>query len=101
MTKLQDFPFIDKKDAAKLLGVSVTTLNRWRKSAQRSEPGEAPRVDWQENVHFVLRDSRQYQYNSRLLEAWRDRQIDPHGYTNMLQAFLQAVEASQKKKRSA
>lgn len=91
--KLADFPFISKHEAANLLKISVTTLNRWRKN---------PTTEWQENIHFTLRDSGEWEYNEVLLRAWRDRRIDPHGYINALQSFQQAVEASQRKgKRSA
>lgn len=94
MPSLRDFPFVSKHEAAELLKISVTTLNQRRKAAAQ--------IDWHENIHFTQRDTGEYEYNQRLLEAWRDRRIDPHGYTNLLQSFLQAIESSQKKsKRSA
>ncbi|PSB25366.1 hypothetical protein [Stenomitos frigidus] len=91
--KLADFPFISKHEASKLLGVSVTTLNRWRKD---------PSKEWQQETHYTQRDSGEWEYNQTLLEKWRDRRLDPHGYINALQQFQQAIEASQRKgKRSA
>lgn len=64
--KLADFPFISKHEASKLLGVSVTTLNRWRKD---------PSKEWHQETHYTQRDSGEWEYNQTLLEKWRDRQI--------------------------
>jgi len=88
--KLSEFKFISKQDAAALLGVSVTTLNRRRK-------GQA---EWHENVHYTRRDSGQYEYNETLLQAWHDREIHPHGYINALQEFQMALETDQKRRKA-
>jgi hypothetical protein len=36
-----------------------------------------------------------------LMVGWRDREIDPHGYANLLQAFQQAIAQSERRTRKA
>ncbi len=91
--KLTDFKFISKREAAALLGgISPTTLNRYRKD---------PEKGWEENVHYTMRDSGEWEYNEILLTAWYNRKLDPHGYINALQTLQQAKEASHKRKKKA
>ena len=84
----KDCIWIDKRAAAKLLGLSVYTLKIYRQK------------HWQCGIHFQYLNSRAIRYHKELLIDWQANRFCPAAHQRAIEFYLASLLSNQKKKRN-
>jgi hypothetical protein len=79
--------WIDKRAAAKLLGLSVHTLKTYRQK------------HWQCGIHFLYLNSRAIRYHRELLIDWQANRFYPAAHQRAIEFYLASLLSNQMKKR--
>lgn len=84
--------WIDKHNAAKILGFSVHTLKKLRSEKAR-------KVDRLiEGVHFVRYGTHCVRYNSELLKDYAATRFDPEAHNRAIASYLASLPSNQPKR---
>lgn len=84
--------WIDKHDAAKILGLSSHTLKKLRSEKAR----EADRL--LEGIHFVRYGGYCVRYNTELLKDYAATRCDPEAHKRAIAAYLASLPSNQPKR---
>jgi hypothetical protein len=79
--------WIDKHDAAELLGISTHTLKTYRKK------------HWTAQIHFQYLNSRAIRYHEGLIRDWIANRFYPAAHQKAIEFYLASLLSNQKKKR--
>ena len=69
--------FLNSKKTSEMLGISRTTLKRWRLSGQLIE-----------GVHYHLNGARSILFNVELLTDWIENRNSPEAHNKVIEAYL-------------
>jgi predicted transcriptional regulator len=79
--------WLNKHDAAKLLGISTHTLKTYRKK------------HWTAQIHFQYLNSRAIRYHEGLIRDWIANRPYPKAHQRAITFYLASLLSNQKKKR--
>ena len=79
--------WINKHDAAQLLGISVHTLKNYRQQ------------HWQLGIHFQRLNSRTIRYHQPLLIDWLANRLSPATHQKAIEFYLASLLSNQPQKR--
>jgi hypothetical protein len=79
--------WLNKRAAAKLLGLSVHTLKTYRQK------------HWQCGIHFLYLNSRAIRYHRELLIDWQANRFYPAAHQRAIEFYLASLLSNQMKKR--
>ena len=79
--------WLNKHDAADLLGISTHTLKTYRKK------------HWTVQIHFQYLNSRTIRYHESLLRDWIANRFYPAAHQRAIEFYLASLPSNQKKKR--
>lgn len=79
--------WLNKHDAAKLLGISTHTLKTYRKK------------HWTAQIHFQYLNSRVIRYHEGLIRDWIANRFYPAAHQKAIEFYLASLLSNQMKKR--
>ena len=80
--------FVKPQQLTQKIGVSLTTLKRYRLTGI-----------WLEGIHWHRLNSRTTLYNLELIEDWINNRSNPSAHQQAIAAYLQSLPSNQPRKR--